>query len=124
MYKRQVLLAYADASAGGDQDGPLFAAAKADKRRSIMQECIADLVPPVALRNRNDRWWSEVKASNDFLERLFGAFFAKLNLPNLMRKSDYYVLAELVSEDLIDQEVVEKLDSIVQIAQRAHPLES
>lgn len=120
----EVLLAYAIASARGDRDGPLFAAAKADKRRSIMEECIADLVPPVALRNRNDRWWSEVKASSDFLDRLFEAFFAKLNLPNLMRKSDYYVLAELVSEDLIDQEVVVKLDSIVQIAQRARPMES
>ena len=70
-----------------------------------MQEGIADLVPPVALRDRNDRWWSEVKASDDFLDRLFETFFKRLELPNLMRKSDYHLLAEFVPESLIASDV-------------------
>jgi hypothetical protein len=119
----EVLLKYATASAQKDQPGPLFAASEAKKRQAIMQECINDLVPPVALRNRDDRWWSEVKASDEYLDRLFDAFFKRLALPNLMRKSDYHVLAELVPEGLIGHEVIEKLDAIVKVAQRARPVE-
>jgi ABC-type taurine transport system ATPase subunit len=120
----EVLLTYATASAQKDQPGPLFAAAEAGKRQAIMQDCINDLVLPVALRNRDDRWWSDVKASDEFLDRLFDAFFKRLGLPNLMRKSDYHVLAELVPEGLIGPEVIEKLDSIVKVAQDARPLEA
>jgi len=120
----EVLLTYATASAQKDQPGPLFAAAEAHKRQAIMQDCINDLVLPVALRNRDDRWWSDVKASDEFLDRLFDAFFKRLGLPNLMRKSDYHVLAELVPEGLIEPEVIEKLDSIVKVAQDARPLEA
>lgn len=114
----EVLLAYAAASAAEAQPGPLFAAAEADKRQSIMRECIADLVPPVALRDRNDRWWQDVKASDEFLDRLFVTFFERLGLPNLMNKSNYHVLAEYVPAELIDREVIHKLDQIVELASR------
>jgi ABC-type lipoprotein export system ATPase subunit len=114
----EVLLAYAAASAGEGQPGPLFVTAEADKRQSIMRECIADLVLPVALRDRNDRWWQDVKASDEFLDRLFATFFKRLGLPNLMNKSNSYVLAEYVSEELIDREVIHKLDQIAEIASR------
>ncbi len=117
----EVLLAYATASAQADHPGPLFAVAEAEKRRATMQECITDLVPPVALRNPEDRWWHEVKASDEFLDRLFDSFFERLGLPNLLRKSDYHVLAELVPVELIAPEVKEKLDAIVKIAQSARP---
>ncbi len=117
----EVLLAYATASAQADHPGPLFAIAEAEKRRAIMQEYIVDLVPPVALRNPEDRWWHEVKASDEFLDRLFDSFFERLGLPNLLRKSDYHVLAELVPVELIAPEVKEKLDAIVKIAQSARP---
>jgi ABC-type multidrug transport system ATPase subunit len=117
----EVLLAYAASSGPKEQPGPLFAAAEAEKRRAIMQECINDLVPPVALRNRKDRWWSEVKASEEFLDRLFDEFYKRLALPNLMRKNDYHILADLVPEDLIAPEIIEKLDAIAQVAQKAHP---
>jgi len=120
----EALLAYASASGQKDQPGPLFAAAEEGKRQAIMQECINDLVPPVALRNRDDRWWRDVKASDEFLDRLFDAFFKRLGLSNLMRKSDYHVLAELVPESLIGPEVIEKLDAIVKVAQSAHPAEA
>lgn len=117
----EVLLAYATASAQEGQIGPLFAQAEAEKRNKIMQECIADLVPPVALRDRSDSWWINMKASEEFLDRLFENYFKQLDLPNLLRKTNYYVLADLVPHDLIDTEVIEKLDLIVEIAQRAQP---
>jgi ABC-type taurine transport system ATPase subunit len=117
----EVLLAYATASAQEGQPGPLFAEAEAEKRRKTMQECIADLVPPVALRDRDDPWWINVKASDELLDRLFDSYFNRLDLPNLLRKTDYYVLAEFVPGDLIDPEVTEKLDLIVDTARRTQP---
>ncbi|HEC34493.1 MAG TPA: AAA family ATPase [Chloroflexi bacterium] len=117
-----VLLAYAEAVKEKETPGPLFALAERERRREMMETCIRDLVPPVALRDPNDRWWKEVKASDDFLDRLFETYFEKLGLPNLMRKADYHLLARLVSREMIDEEVREKLDAIVEVAESARPL--
>jgi ABC-type taurine transport system ATPase subunit len=117
----EVLLAYASASGHKEQPGPLFAVSASEKRRSIMQECIDDLVPRVALRNRDDRWWRDTKVTDEFLDRLFPTFFKRIDLPNLMSKSDYHELAQYFSESLIDPEVREKLDSIVSVAKSAQP---
>jgi len=117
----EVLLAYAEAVNESETPGPLFAFAKRDRRRQMMESCIEDLVPPVALRDRQDRWWQDVKASDDFLDRLFEMYFEKLGLPNLMRKADYHVLARLVPKELIDDEVKEKLDIIVEVAESSVP---
>jgi hypothetical protein len=84
-----------------------------------MQSCIDDLVPRVALQDRNDHWWRTVKASDEFLDRLFDMYFEKLDL---MRKTDYHVLARMVPNDLLDDQVTEKLDAIVDVAESAHPL--
>jgi ABC-type lipoprotein export system ATPase subunit len=116
-----VLLAYARGSVEAESPGPLFASTEAQHREKIMHECISDLVPPVALRDPLDPWWSEVKASDDFLDRLFRAFYDKLRLPNLMRKSDYHVLARYVRKELIDPETATILDRIVEVAGKAHP---
>jgi hypothetical protein len=48
-------------------------------------------------------------------------FFEKLKLPNLMRKTNYHVLASYVAADRIDPEVAQKLDLIHEVAQRAQP---
>lgn len=118
----EVLLEYAEASVEGKVIGPLFTPLESKKRRDIMQECIVALVPPVALKNKNDRWWNETKATDEFLDRLFEMYFEKLRLPNLMPKTNYHVLANYVPKALIDAEVVEKLDSIIDVARMAKPL--
>lgn len=115
----QVLLAYAEAVKEEQFGGPLFAFGERDRRRQIMEALIRDLVPPIALRDSNDRWWREVKASDDFLDRVFESYFKDLGLPNLMRKTDYHQLARLVPPELIPDEVKEKLDAIVQVAELA-----
>jgi energy-coupling factor transporter ATP-binding protein EcfA2 len=115
----EVLEAYAQASAETEAPGPLFAASEQGHRTTVMRQCIADLVPPIALRDRNDRWWIETKASDEFLDRLFEAYFDRLGLPNIMRKTDYHVLARLVPESLIDPEVRQKLDRIAAVAAAA-----
>ena len=65
-----------------------------------------------------------IKASDDFLDPLFQSFFEKLSLPNLLRKTDYHVLARLVPKDKIDPEVIVKLDGIVEVATKAKPKET
>jgi uncharacterized sporulation protein YeaH/YhbH (DUF444 family) len=60
-----------------------------------------------------------VKASDEFLDRLFEIFFEKLRLPNLMRKTNYHLLARHVAAQHIDSEVVRKLDLIHDVALRS-----
>ncbi len=50
-------------------------------------------------------------------------FFQKLDLSNLLRKTDYYVLASLLLPDQSIREVATKLDGILQVAARAKPKE-
>lgn len=107
------------AYAWADQPDDLFGRAEGERREQVMNECIQDFVPPVALRDRDDRWWSDVKASDEFLDRLFEEYFRRLGLPNLMRKSDYHQLARLVPTELIATEVGEKLDAILRVAEQA-----
>jgi len=92
--------------------GPLF--------RETMQQCINDLIPPIALKDPRDPWWSEERASQ-FLERLFREFATRLGLPNVMDKSDYHELVRLLPRERIVPEVREKLDAICAAAQRARP---
>ncbi len=119
----QTLLAYAAASARESAQGPLFESVEARRWRETMEECIADFVPRAALRDAGDRWWLDTKASDDFLDRLFEAFFRKLQLPNLMGKTDYHVLARHVLLSQLDPEVSEVLNAVVEVAARAKPAE-
>jgi hypothetical protein len=110
-----VLKAYVRDASGGD----LFAASWVHRITEIIQ----DLVPPVALRDPANVWWSNTKLTDDFLDPLFERFFRELRLPNLMRKTDYHSLAKYVSADAIPSEIAEKLDTILKIAERAKPRE-
>lgn len=116
----RVLLAYAES--GAQEFGPLFEPIELERRRRAMQDCIDDLVPRAALRDLHDRWWIDTKISDDFLDRAFESFFRKLGLPNLMRKTDYHVLADYVLADELDPEVGTVLDLIANVAGQATPL--
>ena len=117
-----VLRRYAQSSAHEDVSGPLFAEAEAEKRLEMMEASIQDLVPPIALRNPDDPYWSTVKASDELLDRVFAEFYQRLQRPNLMHKTAYHRLAGLVQADELDNEVVAVLDSINEIAQQAQPV--
>lgn len=120
----EVLLAYAEQSITERPAGPLLAPLVTEKQqryKEVMQGCIEDLVPPLALRDRSFRWWQTVKASDEFLDPLFQMYFERLGLPNLMRKSDYHRLAPLVPAKLLSDEVKEKLDRIIQVYEAANP---
>lgn len=108
----ETLLAWADATAREPDLGPLFGEAEVRKCVAAMQDSIEDLVPPVAMRDRTDRWWHDTKASDDFLDRLFPIYYERLGLENLMRKSDYHQLARFVPRILVAREVVDVLDQV------------
>lgn len=108
------LLAWAEAQ-GREQAGDLFAATW----RETMADSIAEIAKALAALGKPEPSGPDVKASDDFLDPLFRRFYAGLELPNLMRKTDYHTLAPFVDVAAIDTEVVEVLDAIAAVAARA-----
>jgi len=86
-----------------------------------MRECIADVTAALATLGKPSPWSDDIKASDDFLNPIFERFFNKLSLPNLLRKTDYHVLAGLVPKDKLASEVTAKLDAILAVAKKARP---
>jgi ABC-type taurine transport system ATPase subunit len=111
---RNSLLAWAEAQ-GRQQAGDLFAATW----RETMDQSIAEITRALAALDKPEPWGPDGKASDDFLDPLFRKFYAMLDLPNLMRKTDYHTLAPFVDGMTIDAEVVEVLDAIVAVAAQA-----
>jgi predicted ATPase len=87
-----------------------------DHAPQIMQTLVQDRYPAIALRNRQDIWWANTKASDDVLEPLFDEFFKTLVMTNEMRKTNFHILAYFVPLDQIDPEITEKLDTILKVA--------
>ncbi len=115
--QRETLLAYAEAE-GCQQVGKLFA----KRWREAMEEAIQQVEEALQTLGK-DPWGGDVKASDDFLNPLFKRFYAKLNLPNLMSKTDYHVLAAFVPAEAIDAEIGQVLDAIVDVAGNTKPSE-
>ena len=112
------LEAYAGASSP-NRWGPLFTAAEADRRIQAMRHATVDIEGALKALGKESPWSPEVKASDDFLDPLFRAYFQKLGLPNLMAKKNFYELAAHVPAAEIDPEISDKLDVIAQVAQCA-----
>jgi len=86
--------------------------------REMMKETIDEIAE--ALRKLGkDPWSPDIKASDEFLNPLFESFFRRLDLPNRMPKSNYHTLAPFVPREEIDPEVIEKLDIIASVAEKA-----
>lgn len=84
-----------------------------------MTQAIADMERALATLNKGSPWDADAKVSDDFLVPLFRAYYKKLDLPNLMAKRNFHLLAEHVPMAEIDPEVVEKLDAIAETAAQA-----
>ena len=99
----------------------LFGVHEMATREQKMRESIAEIAQALETLNEPSPWSPDIKASDQFLDRLFPRYFSKINLPNVMRKTDYHVLASLIDKKDIDPEVKEKLDLIWKVAQMAKP---
>ncbi len=113
--QRETLLAFTE-DQGRRQDGDLFAASW----RAAMEEAIQQTEGALRTLGK-DPWSADIKASEEFLEPLFKQFYEQLGLPNLMRKTDYHVLAVFVPAEQIDPEIRQALEAIVSIAGKAKP---
>ena len=89
---------------------------------STMKETIVDIEKALATLGKGLPWSPDTKVTDDFLDPLFKTFFEKLEMTNLMRKTNYHTLVQYVPADQIDPEVIEVLDSILEVADRAVPL--
>ncbi len=115
--QKDVLLAYARQ----DQPEDLFGLAEARHREQVMEDVIARLAEALHTLRGISPWSPDIKATDEFLDRLFAQYFERLGLPQLLRKTDYHVLARLMTKDQISSEIVDKLDRIVATARQAHP---
>ncbi len=111
--QRETLLAWANAQ-GRMQAGELFATLW----RETMEAAIGEVAAALATLGKPEPWSADAKASDDFLQPLFQKFYDKLDLPNMMRKTDYHTLAPYVGAAGLDAEVSEVLDDIASVAQR------
>jgi len=111
---REALMRWAE-STGSEQFGPLFV----EGWIRAMEESIAEIEGAMQTLKQPSPWSDDAKVSDDFLNPLFEAFFAKIGISNLMRKSDYHQLARHLKPDEIDQEITDVLDEIVKVAGQA-----
>lgn len=110
------LLAWAEAQ-GRAQQGDLFAVSWREKMAGV----IVEIEGAFKTLGKPSPWSPELKASDEFLDPVFKAFFAAVGLPNLMQKTDYHTLVRHVPVSEVDSEVREKLDAIAQRAAAAQP---
>lgn len=116
--QRQVLLRYAKAE-GEKHAGALFA----QRWEANMEQSIAEIEKALETLGEPSPWGPDIKASDAFLDRVFKRFYEKLELPNLMVKTDYHQLARHLDPAEIHPDIVAKLDTIVTVASRInHPV--
>ncbi|GAB4423287.1 MAG: ATP-binding protein [Anaerolineae bacterium] len=113
----EVLLAWARQEGDTQIGGPIFAT----EWVNTMTETIDEIEKAMNTLGKGSPWSPDTKVSDDFLDPLFAAFFRKLQLPNLMRKTDYHILTKFVPPDRIDPEIGQVLDMIVTTSQQAKP---
>ena len=101
--------------------GPLFEELETERWGKAMDHALGEHVPPVALRNPDDGYWTDTKISDDLLARVFAAFFEELGGPNRMSKRNYHRLVHYLDPADVHPEVVSLLDSLVRQARRAQP---
>ena len=119
---KEVLIDWARSEAEEQAVGPLFAGNKVSIWLPIMQDTITEIEDALGTLGKGSPWSPDTKVSTDFLDPLFTSFFNKLELPNLMQKTNYHALVGYVPVDQIDPEVTEVLDGILEVAEKAVPL--
>lgn len=111
----EVLMAYAVHGLPDD----LIGLVEKNEQRSIMKDCILAMVEALRIQRKPSPWDPTCKVSDDFLAPLFENYYDRLGVTNIMRKTNFHVLASRVSAEKIDPEIVEKLDAIAEAALQA-----
>ncbi len=111
----EVLIAYAIHDVPDD----LFGLSEKDTREKTMRECIREISDAYQTVKKPSPWSSEIKASDDFLDILFEKYFERLKLVNIMSKTHYHELVPFVPSEKIEPEIIQVLDMIHDVAQKA-----
>lgn len=117
IYDKQVLIDWVKAQAAQNV-GDIFVSDWV----SILDETITDIEEAFRILGKGSPWSPDVKVSTDFLDLLFASFYEKLKLSNLMQKTNYHTLVEYIPTNQIHPDVNDVLDGILEIANRAVPL--
>ncbi len=73
-------------------------------------EIIDSNIPPIALKDPSNSFWTTTKISDDFLTPLFEKFWDEAGMSRgNMDKSKYYQLVEYVNPDLISNELIDTI---------------
>ena len=103
-------------------EGDLLAANESRLWEEAMDNALRDRVPPAALRNPEDSYWSDNKISDDLLAPVFAAFSETLGNRSSMPKADYHQLVGFLEPDEVHTDVVAILDAIAAQYARARPV--
>jgi len=114
---KDVIMAWTRDTATTKFSGPLFV----QFSLQTMSECIDEIEKANKTLGKPSPWSADIKVTDDFLDPLFRLYFERLNLPNLMRKTDYHELARFVNPNDLDPDVRAALDAIVEIVEKARP---
>ncbi len=95
--------------------------AERQRRTAIMADCIAQLTQDLAVAHRPDPWGPDIKVTDKFLDPLFENFYQRRGTPQQTYKRDYHRLSEVIPLEQIAPEVIQMLDAILEVANRATP---
>jgi len=115
---KEILIKYATHGLGDD----LLDRADKQIRAKAMEESIYEMENALKIQYKPGPWSSDIKASEDFLEPLFKNYFNRLGNYNLMGKTNFHQLARFIPKEMIDSEIIEKLDAIFKVAVNSKPL--
>jgi len=117
--QRDVLLRWAKSGVLGDGTVPPLIASNWE---DTMTQCITEIEEAMEKLRKGSPWEPSTKVTDDFLNPLFEAFFEKVGLPNLLRKTDYHILVSHLTKDDIDPEVSQVLDRILETHEKSKPV--
>jgi ABC-type nitrate/sulfonate/bicarbonate transport system ATPase subunit len=115
--RQEVLEAYAVSNVSDD----LFGHAERQQRLDAMKTAIVSVTDALQTLGKPGPWSPDIKVTDDFLDPLFKAFSAKLGIPLVLRKNEYFKLARFVPKSAIDGEITAKLDAVAEVAASAKP---
>lgn len=82
----------------------------------LMPEAIEEIVSALQLVNQGTPWDGNMKVSEQFIEPLLKRFDQKAGGTGFMPKADYHFLISFIEPEEIDQEVIDVLDMIADVA--------
>lgn len=115
----ETLMAFANEAES--EAGPTFEQGLRDRQFNAMSKAISDVRNALETLRKPDPFGPLIKASDEFLSPVFQNYYQRLGIQNLMQKTDFHILAKWVPLELVDPEIVEKLDQVAVVAGMAKP---